>query len=107
MLAAIPTLGMRHDSIFMHLTGCLFTAAQDHFNFAPQKICCSTSPFKSLAFSFSNYQDCMFTDDITSVRQQYLDTKHQHSNKILLFRLGDFYETFDDVFVSCDLASGF
>jgi DNA mismatch repair protein MutS len=29
-------------------------------------------------------------------RQQYLDLKRQHPDAILLFRLGDFYETFDD-----------
>jgi DNA mismatch repair protein MutS len=29
-------------------------------------------------------------------RQQYLDLKHQHPDAILLFRLGDFYETFDE-----------
>jgi DNA mismatch repair protein MutS len=38
----------------------------------------------------------MPTDDVTPVRQQYLDTKRQHPNEILLFRLGDFYETFDE-----------
>ncbi len=29
-------------------------------------------------------------------RKQYLDLKAQHPNAILLYRLGDFYETFDD-----------
>jgi len=29
-------------------------------------------------------------------RQQYLDLKRQHPDAILLFRLGDFYETFDE-----------
>src|ERR1700737_4980118 len=29
-------------------------------------------------------------------RQQYLDLKRQHPGAILLYRLGDFYETFDD-----------
>jgi DNA mismatch repair protein MutS len=38
----------------------------------------------------------MTTDDVTPVRQQYLDTKRQYEDCILLFRLGDFYETFDD-----------
>ena len=32
---------------------------------------------------------------VTPLRQQYLDTKHQYPDCILLFRLGDFYETFD------------
>jgi DNA mismatch repair protein MutS len=38
----------------------------------------------------------MPNDDVTPVRQQYLDTKRQYPNAILFFRLGDFYETFDD-----------
>src|SRR3972149_3765148 len=36
------------------------------------------------------------TDDVTPVRQQYLDTKRDYPNVILFFRLGDFYETFDE-----------
>lgn len=32
---------------------------------------------------------------ISPVRQQYLDIKRQHPQAILFFRLGDFYETFD------------
>jgi DNA mismatch repair protein MutS len=35
-------------------------------------------------------------DDLTPVRQQYLEIKRQHQNEILFFRLGDFYETFDE-----------
>jgi DNA mismatch repair protein MutS len=34
--------------------------------------------------------------DITPSRQQYLDVKAQYPDAIVLFRLGDFYETFDD-----------
>jgi DNA mismatch repair protein MutS len=34
--------------------------------------------------------------NITPVRQQYLDIKRQHPDTILFFRLGDFYETFDE-----------
>ncbi|HEY9077368.1 MAG TPA: DNA mismatch repair protein MutS [Anaerolineaceae bacterium] len=34
-------------------------------------------------------------DDLTPIRQQYLDIKKQYTNTILFFRLGDFYETFD------------
>ncbi len=33
---------------------------------------------------------------VTPARQQYLDMKAQHPDCILLFRMGDFYETFDD-----------
>ncbi len=32
----------------------------------------------------------------TPARQQYLRIKKQHQNSVLLFRMGDFYETFDD-----------
>ena len=35
-------------------------------------------------------------DDVTPSRQQYLDIKREHPNAILFFRLGDFYETFDE-----------
>jgi DNA mismatch repair protein MutS len=34
-------------------------------------------------------------EDVTPIRQQYLDIKKQYPDTILLFRLGDFYETFD------------
>jgi DNA mismatch repair protein MutS len=36
------------------------------------------------------------SDDVTPIRQQYLDIKRNYKNEILLFRLGDFYETFDE-----------
>ncbi|MBN2676482.1 MAG: DNA mismatch repair protein MutS [Anaerolineaceae bacterium] len=36
------------------------------------------------------------SEDITPIRQQYLDIKRQHPDSILFFRLGDFYETFDE-----------
>jgi len=35
-------------------------------------------------------------EDVTPIRQQYLDIKKQYPDAILFFRLGDFYETFDD-----------
>jgi DNA mismatch repair protein MutS len=35
------------------------------------------------------------TEDVTPIRQQYLEIKRQYPNAILFFRLGDFYETFD------------
>jgi DNA mismatch repair protein MutS len=38
----------------------------------------------------------MPAETITPSRQQYLDTKAQHPDAIVFFRLGDFYETFDD-----------
>ncbi len=38
----------------------------------------------------------MPNDDVTPIRQQYLDIKKDHPNTILFFRLGDFYETFDE-----------
>src|SRR5512142_693042 len=34
-------------------------------------------------------------DDPTPIRQQYLEIKRQYPGAILFFRLGDFYETFD------------
>ncbi len=34
-------------------------------------------------------------DDITPIRKQYLEIKRQYPTTILFFRLGDFYETFD------------
>jgi DNA mismatch repair protein MutS len=35
------------------------------------------------------------SEEITPIRQQYLEIKRQYPNAILFFRLGDFYETFD------------
>ena len=32
----------------------------------------------------------------TPVRRQYLSVKREHEDEVLLFRMGDFYETFDD-----------
>ncbi len=34
-------------------------------------------------------------EDVTPIRQQYLQIKKQYPNAIVFFRLGDFYETFD------------
>ncbi len=34
-------------------------------------------------------------DDVTPIRQQYLDIKRKYPDSIVFFRLGDFYETFD------------
>lgn len=38
----------------------------------------------------------MASSNVTPLRQQYLDIKNQHPGTIVFFRLGDFYETFDD-----------
>jgi DNA mismatch repair protein MutS len=38
----------------------------------------------------------MPTDDVTPIRQQYLEIKRDHPDAILFLRLGDFYETFDE-----------
>ncbi len=35
-------------------------------------------------------------DDVTPIRQQYLDIKRDYPDTIVFFRLGDFYETFDE-----------
>jgi len=37
----------------------------------------------------------MATDDEVPFRRQYLDAKRQYPGAIMLFRMGDFYETFD------------
>ena len=33
-------------------------------------------------------------EELTPAMQEYLKIKHQNPDKILLYRLGDFYETF-------------
>lgn len=38
----------------------------------------------------------MATNDTTPLRQQYLELKAKYPDTILFFRLGDFYETFDE-----------
>lgn len=38
----------------------------------------------------------MAKEDVTPIRQQYLRIKRRYPEAIVLFRLGDFYETFDD-----------
>jgi DNA mismatch repair protein MutS len=35
-------------------------------------------------------------EDVTPIRQQYLDIKKKYPGTIVFFRLGDFYETFDE-----------
>lgn len=39
---------------------------------------------------------CAGETKVTPIRKQYLDIKSRHPDAILLFRLGDFYETFDE-----------
>jgi DNA mismatch repair protein MutS len=38
----------------------------------------------------------MPNEDVTPIRQQYLEIKRDYPDTILFFRLGDFYETFDE-----------
>ncbi|MBM3145343.1 MAG: DNA mismatch repair protein MutS [Chloroflexi bacterium] len=38
----------------------------------------------------------MSQDDTTPIRRQYLEIKRQYPDAIVFFRLGDFYETFDE-----------
>jgi DNA mismatch repair protein MutS len=38
----------------------------------------------------------LMNEDVTPIRQQYLEIKRQYPGAILFFRLGDFYETFDE-----------
>src|SRR3972149_2762251 len=35
-------------------------------------------------------------EGLTPIRRQYLKIKHEYPQAIVLFRLGDFYETFDE-----------
>ncbi len=51
--------------------------------------------FKTLPESLSEYRMMNMSDDVTPIRQQYLEIKRQYPEAILFFRLGDFYETFD------------
>ena len=44
----------------------------------------------------SRYNHGMTKNDTTPLRQQYLDLKARYPDTILFFRLGDFYETFDE-----------
>lgn len=48
-----------------------------------------------LSKTFSQNRIKFMSNDATPVRQQYLDIKRQYPDTILFFRLGDFYETFD------------
>ena len=41
------------------------------------------------------WNEFMPLDDVTPIRQQYLEIKRQYPDTIVFFRLGDFYETFD------------
>ena len=45
---------------------------------------------------FDSCEQPMTTARLTPVRRQYLTIKHSYSDAILLFRMGDFYEAFDD-----------
>ena len=36
------------------------------------------------------------SENLTPIRKQYLKLKRDYPNAILFFRLGDFYETFDE-----------
>ncbi|KKK57175.1 hypothetical protein LCGC14_3057120, partial [marine sediment metagenome] len=38
----------------------------------------------------------MMSEGLTPIRQQYLEIKRNYPQAIVFFRLGDFYETFDD-----------
>ena len=47
-------------------------------------------------FPCSSYNEPMArSKDVTPIRKQYLEIKQQYPDTILFFRLGDFYETFD------------
>ena len=52
------------------------------------------SPRRVSRESALGYNACAMSD--TPLRRQYLDIKRRFPDVVLLFRLGDFYETFDD-----------
>ncbi|MHA1784116.1 MAG: DNA mismatch repair protein MutS [Candidatus Helarchaeota archaeon] len=43
---------------------------------------------------------------MTPLQKQYMEIKQRHQDCLLLFRMGDFYETFDDDAVTCSKALG-
>ena len=43
-----------------------------------------------------NFKDNINTQYATPVMKQFWDAKASHPNSIMLFRMGDFYETFDE-----------
>src|SRR3970040_2465779 len=47
-------------------------------------------------FSSQRASNMSNNDDVTPIRQQYLDIKRDYPDAIVFFRLGDFYETFDE-----------
>jgi DNA mismatch repair protein MutS len=47
-------------------------------------------------FSPHSVKISLMKDEATPIRKQYLRIKKQYPNAIVLFRLGDFYETFDE-----------
>lgn len=49
-----------------------------------------------MAVRIRGVQESFLEEPISPVRQQYLDIKRQHPEAIVFFRLGDFYETFDN-----------
>jgi DNA mismatch repair protein MutS len=55
----------------------------------------SSSVFDRKPLSKRNLNPDMPSDDISPIRKQYLEVKRQYPEAILFFRLGDFYETFD------------
>ncbi len=59
---------------------------------------------KKVEINYINTADVKL-EDLTPAMQEYLKIKHQHPDKILLYRLGDFYETFfeDAVIMSKEL----
>ena len=48
-----------------------------------------------MPFYASEYRMDGMPEDITPIRKQYLEIKRQYPDAIVFFRLGDFYETFD------------
>src|ERR1039457_1207568 len=49
-----------------------------------------------MPYQSSPNRSLKMTENITPIRQQYLKIKRQYPQIIVFFRLGDFYETFDE-----------
>ena len=57
----------------------------------------SVSPKRLLRYNRPDYLDVFVVKTLASpVRKQYLEVKRRYPDAVLLFRMGDFYETFDE-----------
>ena len=54
-----------------------------------------TVPFQTIGDDMDD-KDKKKDEELTPMMKQYLDIKKEHQDKVLFFRLGDFYEMFSD-----------